>query len=82
MSALFSDPTFDITHAPPALVAYWTKGAGAAKIRWGQPGDFMRCVRAVQAEVSKHGKPMSDRMVKGYCSNLHVVATGGRPGTE
>jgi hypothetical protein len=24
---------------------YWTRGAGAAKIRWGTPGDWSRCNR-------------------------------------
>lgn len=41
-------------------------------IAWGTPGDFDRCV----AEVTPHlgGK------AAGYCSNLHVRATGFRPG--
>jgi hypothetical protein len=26
------------------LHVYWVHGEGAAKIRWGTPGDFQRCV--------------------------------------
>jgi hypothetical protein len=55
------------------LMEYWAHGEGAAKIRWGIDGDFERCVR----ELSKHVSP---GIVKGLCSNLHVRATGGRPG--
>lgn len=55
------------------LMEYWAHGKGAAKIRWGVPGDFDRCVR----ELSDHVPP---QMVKGLCSNLHVRATGARPG--
>lgn len=55
------------------LKVYWTEGAGAAKIRWGVPGDFDRCV--VQL-----GKYVSPGIVKGLCANLHKRATGGWPG--
>ena len=55
------------------LMEYWAHGEGAAKIRWGVSGDFGRCV----AELSKHVGP---GIVKGLCSNLHVRATGARPG--
>lgn len=47
---------------------YWTKGAGAAKIRWGTPGDWARCNR----ELSKY---MGAR-AKGYCQLRHMAATG------
>jgi hypothetical protein len=47
---------------------YWTKGAGAAKIRWGTPGDWGRCNR----ELSKY---MGAR-AKGYCQLRHMAATG------
>jgi len=64
-----------------ALKRYWTTGAGAPKIRWGTPGDFDRCVRAIQKAVTDDGRPpLSDRTIKGLCSNLHVRATGARPG--
>jgi hypothetical protein len=52
---------------------YWAEGPGAAKIQWGVAGDFDRCV----VELSKHVGP---GIVKGLCSNLHVRATGARPG--
>lgn len=72
---------FDVSRMPQALKTYWLRGAGAARIRWGTPGDFNRCVRSIQAEVVEDGrKPLPDRMIKGLCSNLHVEATGGRPG--
>lgn len=56
------------------LMNYWAKGEGALKIRWGTDGDFERCVR----ELAKHVPASID--VKGLCSNLHVRATGARPG--
>lgn len=53
---------------------YWTKGAGAAKIAWGTPGDFNRCVLHLSKYIeSKH-------QVEGYCASLHKKATGTRPG--
>lgn len=55
------------------LMAYWTHGAGAAKIGWGVDGDFDRCVVEL-------GKYVSPGIVKGLCSNLHQRATGARPG--
>jgi len=59
--------------ATERLMRYWAEGPGAAKIQWGVPGDFDRCV----AQLSKHVGP---GIVKGLCSNLHVRATGARPG--
>lgn len=56
------------------LNAYWAEGAGAAKIGWGEPGDFDRC----RTEMRKVGVPGS--MIDGHCSNLHARATGARPG--
>ncbi len=41
------------------LRRYWLHGAGAAKIRWGTPGDWVRCHR----HLSKYLGPRS----KGYC---------------
>lgn len=55
------------------LMRYWAEGEGAAKIQWGIPGDFARC----EAELSKYVSP---NIVPGLCSNLHVRATGARPG--
>jgi hypothetical protein len=56
------------------LDRYWTEGAGAAKIDWGVPGDFNRCV----AEMRKVGVP--GHMIAGHCANLHKRATGAWPG--
>lgn len=50
------------------LRRYWTHGLGAAKIRWGTPGDWTRCVRHL-------GKYMGAR-AKGYCQLRHKDATG------
>lgn len=55
------------------LMRYWAEGEGAAKIQWGVPGDFDRCV----VQLSRYVGP---GVVKGLCSNLHVRATGARPG--
>ena len=55
------------------LMEYWARGEGAAKIRWGQPGDFYRCV----AHLGKYVPPNE---VEGLCSNLHRRALGTNPG--
>lgn len=52
---------------------YWTKGKGAAKIRWGVPGDFDRCRRQL-------AKYVSPAYLAGTCANLHKVALGFWPG--
>lgn len=56
------------------LRAYWLRGEGAAKIKWGTPGDFTRCVRQIE-------KYMPGR-AEGYCANLHHAATGTWPGSD
>jgi hypothetical protein len=53
---------------------YWTKGTGAAKIRWGQPGDFNRCRRQLAKYVP------NPNYLAGTCANLHKVAMGIWPG--
>lgn len=55
------------------LFNYWVHGAGALKIRWGEPHDFDRCVK----ELEKH---VSDP--QGLCNVLHVRALGVPPGKE
>ena len=55
------------------LRRYWTKGPGAAKIRWGTPGDFNRC----RSQLAKYVKP---QYLSGYCANRHYDATGFWPG--
>lgn len=55
------------------LREYWAHGEGAALIRWGEPGDFDRCVLHV-------GKYMDDP--KGYCAERHHEALGIWPATH
>ena len=50
------------------LRRYWLHGVGAAKIRWGTPGDWTRCVRNLT-------KYMGAR-ARGYCALRHKEATG------
>ena len=54
------------------LKTYWTTGPGAAKIGWGTPGDFTRCVVAVRPYLGAHAE--------GYCNHLHQRAVGAPPG--
>jgi hypothetical protein len=61
------------------LKEYWAHGKGAAKIQWGVPGDFLRCVAAVTEEVGPAPEGMD---VKGYCNILHRMALGVAPGQE
>lgn len=56
-----------------ALHRYWVDGVGAAKIRWGEPGDFDRCVMHL-------GKYVKDP--KGYCAKAHHDALGIWPATH
>ena len=55
------------------LRRYWVRGEGAAKIKWGIPGDFNRCRR----HLAKYIKPM---YLSGYCANRHYDALGFWPG--
>ena len=48
---------------------YWTKGAGAAKIRWGSPGDLTRCAKHL-------GKYVGPQWAWGTCQNLHHTVFG------
>ena len=57
---------------PGKLKRYWLSGPGAAKIRWGTPGDFTRCVRLLKRHFP--------RATEGLCANLHHEATGKWPG--
>jgi phage head maturation protease len=49
------------------LHAYWVHGPGAAKVAWGTPGDFDRC-------VTELGKYIKDP--QGYCNLAHHAALG------
>lgn len=53
------------------LMEYWTRGKGAAKIRWGTDGSFRRCVRHLRKYFPKNPQ--------GLCANLHHRATGEWP---
>lgn len=55
------------------LHEYWVHGEGAAKIRWGTPGDFSRCVLHL-------GKFIRDP--QGYCNLAHHAALGFYPATH
>ena len=59
------------------LHEYWVHGKGAAKIRWGSPGDFDRCTR--QLEEHAHFTP---EQAHGYCNLAHHAATGMYPATH
>lgn len=52
------------------LKNYWTRGAGAAKIRWGTDGSFSRCVRHLGKYVKNP---------QGLCAEYHKAATGEWP---
>ena len=56
------------------LRRYWSTGAGAAKIRWGTPGDWTRCNR-------KLSKYMGAR-AKGYCQLMHKRTAGVYTGSR
>jgi hypothetical protein len=67
--------------ATERLMEFWAHGPGAARIQWDVPGDYARCIVEIQKAVTDDGRPpLSDRVIHGLCSNLHVRATGARPG--
>lgn len=57
---------------PRQLQVYWLAGKGAAKIRWGMPHDFNRCVRNLRKYFPKNPQ--------GLCNILHQKALGAPPG--
>lgn len=59
---------------PPQLKRYWLVGEGAAKIRWGTPGSFGRCVRELRDDFPQDPE--------GLCANLYHEATGKWPGQD
>jgi HK97 family phage prohead protease len=74
MNAYMADRAGGATAHPAAtekLHEYWVHGEGAAKIRWGTPGDFQRCVDHLD-------KYMPGR-AQGYCNLAHKAATGMYP---
>lgn len=73
VTAAMSAETFQ-SRMPAQLKRYWLRGEGAAKIRWGTPGAFDRCVRNLADEFPQD--------VKGLCANLYHEATGHWPGED
>jgi len=57
---------------PDQLKGYWLRGKGAARIRWGTPGAFDRCVRELRDDFPEN--------TEGLCANLYHEATGTWPG--
>lgn len=51
------------------LRKWYTAGEGAAKIRWGEGGDWQRCVDIA-------GKHMTPENARGYCNLRHRESTG------
>jgi len=56
------------------LREYWVHGEGAAKIKWGVPHDFDRCVRELRPYVGVRAE--------GLCNVYHREALGVAPGME
>lgn len=56
------------------LRKHWTKGPGAKKIRWGEDGDYDRCVMQLRKHVGERAK--------GLCNIYHRSALGVAPGQE
>lgn len=79
-SATFAPGTKDgpgwVTHprATARIRRYWVSGKGAAKIRWGAPGDFNRC----RAQLAKY--VANPEWLAGLCANMHKEALGFWPG--
>ena len=71
----FTSATLAKARRDGALHHYWTRGEGAARIRWGTPGDFERCVRQLREHASGEGFD-----IEGYCARLHHSVTGLWPG--
>lgn len=57
------------------LRRWYVRGEGAARIMWGTPGSFRRCVAIA-------GKHMSPENAKGYCALRYKEATGRWPGRQ
>lgn len=55
------------------IIRWFERGEGAARIRWGVKGDFMRCVRIA-------GKHMRPDQAKGFCNKRHTAVLGHPPG--
>jgi hypothetical protein len=56
------------------LKDWWIHSSG---IPWGTPGDFDECVVLATKVFAEHDVHIDP---KAFCSNIHLEATGGRPG--
>lgn len=67
-----------VTHpkATSRIRAYWTRGKGAAKIKWGLPNDFYRCRNQLRKYVQ------NPDWLNGLCANMHKEVLGVWPGQE
>lgn len=57
------------------LAAYWKRGPGALKIKWGTPGDWTRCHRHLV-------KYVGDERARRICSQWHHDVTRVWPGSK
>ncbi len=67
--------------AAERLRKYWTVGPGGAKIRWGQGGDFNRCVRHLTKYLGPRAKgycQLRHHDVLGYYTSTHAKMLGGK----
>lgn len=67
-----TDPDPSPKKGARTLRRYWTRGKGAAKIVWGTPNDYRRCVRHLRKYVGTGAE--------GLCNVFHTVAVGAPPG--
>lgn len=72
IKALDTDPDPSPKKGAAQLHLYWTKGEGAAKIKWGTGGDFKRCVHQLRKYVGVGAE--------GLCNVYHQSAVGAPPG--
>jgi hypothetical protein len=61
-----------VSRMPADLKAYWLSGPGAAKVGWGTPGSFRRCVSNLREHFPQNPE--------GLCANLYHEATSHWPG--
>jgi HK97 family phage prohead protease len=64
-------------HLPHQLAAWWEHGEGAARIGWGGPDDFAKCVRLAVGEAH-----MDPERAKGFCAERHHAVLGIWPATH
>lgn len=62
------------TRMPADLREYWLRGEGAAKVLWGTPGSFRRCVTNLREYFPDNPE--------GLCANLYHEATNHWPGEK